>query len=92
MKKGERASCEKPSLEVRGATQGRAWASGGKTDKEENGGFPRPADLTPRWSSAIPGCCWADRNLLLARVVFLPFPGERIIPRMTELHRNLQGQ
>lgn len=31
-------------------------------------------------------------TLLLARVVFIPFPGERIIPRMTELHRNLQGQ
>lgn len=62
MKKDQRAYCEKPSLEVRGATQGRAWTSGGKTDKEENGEFPRPADLTPRWPSAVPGCCWTDRN------------------------------
>lgn len=38
MKNGERASCEKPSLEVRGATQGRAWASGGKT-KRKMGNF-----------------------------------------------------
>lgn len=45
----------KPSLEVRGATQGRAWTSGGKKRSKRNGEFPHPADFTPRWSAAVPG-------------------------------------
>lgn len=37
----------KPSLEMRGATQGRPWTSGGKKRSKRNREFPHPADLMP---------------------------------------------
>lgn len=90
--KNERASCEKPSLEVREATQGRAGLLEERQIKRKMGNFHVLLTSRPAGRQQFQDAAGQTGTLLLARGVVKPFPGERVIPRKTELHRNLQGQ